>query len=550
MKKIIIGIFATLFALAGAVIVAILLLTPKQKTYYTRSLPDDTIALEQNWDADVRQQIHYMSFGSRLMPYDLFVNLELADDEVLLTDASVMDRLGFINQNPASNNPRGLPVGFALDESRRGDWVGLSCTSCHTGMITYEGRKILIEGGPGLLDFNQFESVVYRALEAALNRQDKFDRLVQRMQLRNSQEVAVLRSTLSERVAFFANRLDINRVSVPYGHGRLDAFGRIFNAVTATALNMPGNHHEPNAPVSIPMLWDASHLDLVQWNASAPNKNPGPLGQNVTTALAVYGQIDLTPGKFSYRSSVNIANLGYIQSRYYRLESPRWPEKILGKLDAARVATGELLYRDNCLECHALIDRSAKNRLLSAKLVPVDEVQTDQQMAKNFATLHSATGPLAGKRQAIIGGKRFGEQAQTIDIVVNAAVGAILHKPFATLSAFFAENNVVKKAELDFSRQVYKARALNGVWATGPFLHNGSVPTLFDLLQEPDNRPREFFVGSREFDPLKVGLVQTKTPHSSYFDTRLRGNSNRGHVFGTRLSEEQKWALIEYIKSL
>src|SRR5690625_3270750 len=60
----------------------------------------------------------------------------------------------------------------------------------------------------------------------------------------------------------------------------------------------------------------------------------------------------------------------------------------------------------------------------------------------------------------------------------------------------------------------YKARPLNGIWATAPYLHNGSVPTLYDLLlpaKRPDDpedgeyRPDEFMVGSREFDPIKVG---------------------------------------------
>lgn len=74
---------------------------------------------------------------------------------------------------------------------------------------------------------------------------------------------------------------------------------------------------------------------------------------------------------------------------------------------------------------------------------------------------------------------------------------------------------------------VYKARPLNGVWATAPFLHNGSVPTLYDLLLPPDRRPKEFTVGRP-----------------------VPGNGNAGHEYGTRLTDAERWQLVEYLKSL
>jgi len=526
------------------------LLIPSQQTFRNYSLADDTVLLDQNWDADIRQQFHYISFGSRIMPYDLFMGLELADGSGLVSDPKVLDRMGFIAQQPAKNNPGGLPVGFSGDKSDAGEWVGLTCAACHTGMLTYQGRKIVVDGGAGMLDFNQFEVTIYRALDAALMQKEMFDKLVNRMGLIHNQDIDNLRAVLSERVSFFENRLNVNKVSVPYGHGRLDAFGRIFNAVTATALDMPNNNHEPNAPVSIPMLWDASHLDLVQWNASAPNKNPGPLGQNVTTALAVYSQIDIRPGIFGYRSTVDIANLGYVQNRLYMLKSPKWPESIFGALVTDQVQKGEALYRDNCIECHSVVDRSGEKGPIKAKIVSVEEVKTDPTMAKNFATFNSSTGRLEGVKRGILAGQPFGTEAQTIDIVVNATIGAIMRKPLSSLSAIIAEDNPVNDAKIDLQRQAYKARSLNGVWATGPFLHNGSVPTLFDLLQAPENRPKEFYVGSKEFDPMKVGQVHFEEEHSSFFDTKLPGNSNRGHNYGTQLSEEDKWSLVEYMKSL
>lgn len=97
---------------------------------------------------------------------------------------------------------------------------------------------------------------------------------------------------------------------------------------------------------------------------------------------------------------------------------------------------------------------------------------------------------------------------------------------------------------------VYRARPLNGVWATGPFLHNGSVPSIADLLLPPAERPATFHVGSRELDPVRVGFENVAGPRTMEFDTRIPGNSNAGHTYGTRLSDEDKAALLEYVKVL
>ena len=83
------------------------------------------------------------------------------------------------------------------------------------------------------------------------------------------------------------------------------------------------------------------------------------------------------------------------------------------------------------------------------------------------------------------------------------------------------------------------------------FLHNGSVTNLYDLLLSPARRPKFFYVGSWDFDPVHVGL-ETGSPFAGafYFDTRLPGNANSGHEYGTSLSEPDRMALIEFLKTL
>ena len=96
----------------------------------------------------------------------------------------------------------------------------------------------------------------------------------------------------------------------------------------------------------------------------------------------------------------------------------------------------------------------------------------------------------------------------------------------------------------------YRARPLNGVWATGPFLHNGSVPTLRALLQPEADRPKIFSFGSSNFDPANVGFEDAAGPDAVALDTSLPGNSNMGHTFGTDLSDVGRQALLEYLKGL
>lgn len=96
----------------------------------------------------------------------------------------------------------------------------------------------------------------------------------------------------------------------------------------------------------------------------------------------------------------------------------------------------------------------------------------------------------------------------------------------------------------------YAARPIGGVWATAPYLHNGSVPTLSDLLRPPAERPKSFLTGGHEFDPNKVGFAADGAAGATFLlDTTIDGNHNSGHSYGTTLTEEQRQDLLEYLKS-
>jgi hypothetical protein len=97
---------------------------------------------------------------------------------------------------------------------------------------------------------------------------------------------------------------------------------------------------------------------------------------------------------------------------------------------------------------------------------------------------------------------------------------------------------------------VYKGRPLDGIWATGPYLHNGAVVSIRSLLKPVAEREKTFNTGSIELDVLNIGYKNEKKAHTLLFDTSLPGNNNTGHEYGTQLKAVDKEALLEYIKSL
>jgi RoxA-like, cytochrome c-like len=125
--------------------------------------------------------------------------------------------------------------------------------------------------------------------------------------------------------------------------------------------------------------------------------------------------------------------------------------------------------------------------------------------------------------------------------------------------AAVAANKVVKDMGLERLGLVeapltgYVAQFLDGIWLRAPYLHNGSVPTLNDLLKPPADRPRVFWRGYDVYDPVNVGFV-TQGPEAervgTRYDTRERASGNGGHAFGTRLPAADKATLIEYLKTL
>lgn len=508
------------------------------------------INLEQGWSAEVQERAWFTSFGSRLIPTAWLQALEQpGNGDRFMADAH-MDALGFLVQSATPANPQAFPVGFTQTvDARSTPWTGLGCAACHTGEVRFRGQRIRIDGGQGTLDFVAFEGALIESLRQTLADDAKFARFAASLASETGDH-ASLRSEMGALADALDARHRMNASPLPYGHGRLDAFGQIFNAIAVQFLGIPENRRIADAPVSFPVLWDAPHLDLVQWNGSAPNAGPGPLLQNVTTALAVYGNLDIAghDGHAGFPSSIDFERLGQIQDDLYALRAPRWPASVFGPIDADASARGAKIYETHCLSCHALSDRDDPKRKLKAVITPLEEVGTDPRMVRNFLDSISASGAFEGRKLGIVAGDPIGARVPTTDLVVHAAVGAALRHPLAAVRDAVAGYHSVLKAAVDARPGGYKARPLSGIWASAPYLHNGSVPSLSELLKPPAERTARFDPSSREFDSSTVGIVVGNGGPS--FDTTLDGNWNTGHTHGTTLADADKHDLIEYVRTL
>ena len=506
--------------------------------------------LNQGWSADERRWFYNTTQGSQLVPYDWFLALETPADERLFTSDGFIDSLGYLTSPPdAVFNPDGLPVGFTKDaDPETGDWLGLTCAACHTSQLNYQGTGIRVDGAPALSDFEGLYKSLLQSLENTLDDPEKWSRFAARVgATANGQPEGVLRTAVEQFTEDFRGFADRSFSPTPYGFARLDAFGILTNEIVGKALGRPENVRVPNAPVSYPFLWNTPHMHRVQWNGSAHN----PLARNIGEVLGVFAQLDLTDDVF--QSSADVHNLFLLEEQVATLKAPRWPEDILGPIDREKAARGKELYyseENGCASCHAagppypLTEPNEYGKqFISVQMIPFATVGTDSEAILDFSIRGANTGPLAD----LVGS----------DSVLAGLLGAIVFD--AVMNRQFEELGLSEQERLVYQRfrgvsdgpiLSYKAGPKEGIWATAPYLHNGSVPNLYELLLPAEERSTAFYVGSREFDPKRVGFETGPASRATLLDTTQRGNSNTGHEYGVSLTDEQRWDLIEYLKTL
>lgn len=335
------------------------------------------------------------------------------------------------------------------------------------------------------------------------------------------------------------------------GNGRVDAFGKVRNMVLPL---MYGEEViEPTtAPVSFPHLWGTRQTKWLHWNGNTDSV----MQRNVLEALGSGAMVDLK----KFDTTVNFENLYKLETMTHEFSPPAWPEDLLPEIDEAKAEKGERIFhgkdefkgrfKKNCVECHPMATPYKKGELQDYRQYSLEDMKTDPNHAVNF------NRPIAGGHGAFY--------ANIQELAKNIT------------NRYYTRFDISREKQLiweDYREPVdwrspidapLPARPLNGVWATAPFLHNGSVPTLYDLFLPPEDRPTTFTTGTYEFDPVKVGYetdaedapfvfdvnAAVKDADGNVYPDQPNGNSNGGHLFGTDLSEDERWALVEYLKTI
>ena len=551
--------------------------------------------LEQ-WSTADRETYYFTPQGTEVkgLHYDWFKALELPFSQQRFAAPEYLARFGFLidpNQRATPNNPGNLPVGFARHQNpgSQDEFLDITCAACHTGELRFNGQAVRIDGGSAqhvlpssvpTLRGGSFGQALVASLTSTYYNPWKFERfarnvLGQDYDARHQQLRKDFKVSLDTFLKVAWNDTHRGLYPTEEGPGRTDAFGRIANASFGDAIS-PANYRVANAPVDYPQLWDMWTFDWVQWNGSAQQ----PMARNIGEALGVGATLNFfdangqpLKGDARYPSSVRLRDLHLIEQTLQRLKPPAWPEELLGAVDKTQAAKGRELFTENCAGCHVPRSVQSEGRWVQhLKMLPVEFIGTDPGAADNIADHRFDLTALQWDpaELAQLDVQLQPTPAESLDLSkLSSAKGLAYITAFVGNRAYRDANiPTAERPDMDGfglpigvrELRAYKARPLAGVWATAPFLHNGSVPSIYQLLSPQDERATTFYKGTFEYDPRHLGYRTEAFANGFMFDTRITGNHNSGHEFraGTRgngvigrlLQPEERWALLEYLKVL
>lgn len=444
-----------------------------------------------------------------------------------------IDQFGFVRQSPDVN--QGLPLGFYVAHYRPRSggpspvpFVGFTCGMCHTSLIRpADGRKpVLVEGmGTTSLDFlawfDAFKDGLFdekgftvKSIDAAYRK--KFGKPL------TLTERLVIQAWLPGARKFFLDNVpkydmpyagaDLrNSRDMPNGPSRTQPFRNLVRLV----LDRPATLGD-NAFCKIPSLYEQRNRSWGQYDGSVGNR----LSRSVLAAIATGATLQnlvLPEISQSVTAAVNYT---------VDLKGPRYKdifEKESEQLDPQRVADGEALYKQSCAGCHGWRNTGTglwEKGVRTGQIVPIKEIKTDPER------------------------------------VTFRYYDTFIDSMYAYFPADYPLRPRREDLRPDNSPLGYINAPIESVFARTPYLHNGSVLTLAELI---NLKPRRsvFYRGANLYDPIDVGLVSPDHPTSAdyyKFDTQVRGNSNAGHDYpwayhGPGWDQHRLENLLQYLKT-
>jgi mono/diheme cytochrome c family protein len=380
--------------------------------------------------------------------------------------------------------------------------VGTNCALCHTTSVRLApgGPRMLVAGGPSNVTAPQqyLRFLVACASDPRFTADVILAEIARNYRLsafdRLMYRFVVIPRTRDALLELKESRAWMDR-NPDAGHGRVD----FFNAAKFHRLDQP-----VDATIGTADMMPIWNVESPEGRAYGWDGNNTALEEILRASAVVEGAsaewLDRDFAGWDGSDPERTSSLRRILAYMRAIRPPPYPLAV----DTALAERGAAVYRGACADCHA------PGASRTGTVIPIEEIGTDR---------HRLVAWTPGSAEAY---HEFGEGRRW------------------AFSGFRTTDG-------------YVAVPLEGLWLRAPYLHNGSVPTLADLLEPVEARPAAFWRGSDVFDAVKVGFV-SEGPEAEAVGTRIEtsrpGNSNGGHVYGTTLDAESKRALLEYLKTL
>ncbi len=424
---------------------------------------------------------------------------------------------------------RERPVGTALRNYQGIERIFVNCASCHAGQVrpAGDGAPVIYAGMPAnTLDLQAFQDfMIAAAIDERFTPEDiigQIDALDVELDWINRlifKFFAVYQ--VRQRILTIADRFQFAAHEPAFGPGRFDTFS------PAKALfNWPPNQVPENERIGVvdfPSVWLQRQRQGMQLHWDGNNTKVEERNRS-----AAFGTGALPP--LLDRRSIKVMEDWLLDA-----EPPKFADLFPDHFDSEIAERGRSIYLANCASCHGVTGRDFSGDDVGT-VTPIAQIATDRYRLDNY----------------------------TLDLAYNQNM----------LYASYGEERFQNFRKT----QGYANAPLDGLWLRAPYLHNGSVPTLWNMLQDPADRPKAFYRGSDRYDPVNVGfesrsirLPADERRHLFCFMTDqagraqcggnapnnngtcdggvCKGNGSGGHLYGTTLADSDKRALIEYLKT-
>jgi hypothetical protein len=482
----------TILVLAAVVILLVILVH-----FYSRFTHNEAVDYPNALD-----HFKYGSTGGEILsgiPYSVWMTLP----RIFGLRNGNYESFGFIYEDG-----RDLPVGVSKRNYQGVDRVSFNCAICHYGSYRKApgATPTHVAGMPSnTVDLRAFYQFLFNAaksnrfsagsvLAEARNmgiQEDFINRQILRFYA-----VIAMRSFLAD----FNDRLNFIMTEPDFGPGRIDTF-----SPAKALLGFPSGDKMPEAErigtTDLPSIWYQGKREGMQLHWDGNNTSVRERDRSAAF------------GTGAYPSSLDRKNMARVEDWIINeAKPPQYPYPI----DETRAARGKVLYDQLCERCHGPDGKNfAPGQKDLGKVTPIEDIQTDRHRLDSY----------------------------TFELAVNQ-------------SLLYAQTKDPQERFQHFRKTYgYANMPLDGIWLRAPYLHNGSVPTLRDLLEPSTLRPLKFYRGDDVFDPVRVGFesnISSRDGNNFFpYDTNVIGNGNKGHegsAYGTQLAPADKDALVEYLK--